>query len=208
MVELAQFETLILGTHNQKKCVELRVLLEPLGYKLMSLAEVSGAIEVEETGTTFIENARLKAIEQARNLGQWTIGEDSGLCVPGLAGEPGVYSARYSGPNANDQSNNEKLLQQMAQRCPDQRSAYYVSTIALADPNGTIHIEAQGQCWGRILTEHRGTGGFGYDPLFEIPEYHQTFAQLGSTVKSVLSHRARALQQFIRLLKKGVRDKA
>lgn len=195
-------QTLILGTHNQKKCGELRVLLEPLGLKLLSLAEVPGSIEVEETGSTFIENARLKASQQAVHLKQWTIGEDSGLCVPGLSGEPGVYSARYSDPGATDQRNNEKLLSELLARSPGNRSAYYVCTIALADPSGQIHIEAEGQCWGRILKEYRGSGGFGYDPLFEIPEYHQTFAELGGTVKSVLSHRARALQKFIQQLRR------
>lgn len=195
-------QTLILGTHNQKKCGELRVLLEPLGLKLLSLDEVPGSIEVEETGSTFIENARLKASQQAVHLKQWTIGEDSGLCVPGLSGEPGVYSARYSDPGATDERNNEKLLSELHARSPGYRWAYYVCTIALADPSGQVHIEAEGQCWGRILKEHRGSGGFGYDPLFEIPEYHQTFAELGGTVKSILSHRARALQKFIQQLRR------
>jgi XTP/dITP diphosphohydrolase len=124
-----------------------------------------------------------------------------GLCVPGLNGEPGIYSARYSDPGATDERNNQKLLEQVQSRCPDNRQAYYVSAIALADPQGNIHIEAAGKCWGRIIDQRRGTAGFGYDPLFEIPEYHQTFAELGNTVKSVLSHRARALELFTRKLK-------
>lgn len=194
-------DTLVLGTHNKKKCGELRLLLEPLGIKLLSLAEIENSIEVNETGATFIENARLKAIEQARHLNRWTIGEDSGLCVPGLSGEPGIYSARYSGPGATDQSNNEKLLSEIQTRCPNNRQAYYICTIALSDPAGTIHIEAEGQCWGRIIDKHRGEAGFGYDPLFEIPEYHQTFAELGNSVKSVLSHRARALEHFVAQLR-------
>ncbi|MBX3424005.1 MAG: RdgB/HAM1 family non-canonical purine NTP pyrophosphatase [Pirellulaceae bacterium] len=193
--------TLILGTHNTKKCFELRLLLEPLGFQLLSLADVANAIEVAETGQTFIENARLKASQQAVHLGQWTIGEDSGLCLPALGGEPGVYSARYSDPGATDQRNNAKLLAELNRRAPDQRQAFYVSTIALSDPTGRIHIESEGRCWGRILLDERGQGGFGYDPLFEIPEYHQTFAELGNTVKSVLSHRGRALEQFTRQLK-------
>jgi XTP/dITP diphosphohydrolase len=192
---------LVLGTHNQKKCVELRHLLEPLGLELHSLAEISDAIVVEETGNTFEENAKLKASEQARQLSAWTIGEDSGLCVPYLGGAPGVLSARYSDPDATDARNNEKLLHELRAATGDQRRAYYTCNIALADPQGKIHIHAEGKCWGRIIHEYRGGGGFGYDPLFELPEYHQTFAELGSTVKSVLSHRARALEKFIRGLK-------
>lgn len=190
----------VVGTHNKKKLLELREVLEPLGWKLESVADIAGAIEVEETGTTFIENARLKASVQARHLGRWTIGEDSGLCVPALGGAPGVYSARYSGENATDESNNRLLLEKMAELEGDQRRAYYVSTIALSDPSGQILCEAQGECWGRILSEYRGSGGFGYDPLFEIPEYHRTFAELGLAVKSALSHRGRALRKFVTLV--------
>lgn len=193
---------IILGTHNAKKCRELRQLLEPLGIGLRSLAEVDNPLTVDETGETFMANARLKAVEQARHLGQWTIGEDSGLCVPALDGAPGIYSARYSDPGATDERNNAKLLSELARFEGHQRAAYYVCTIALADPTGQVHVEAEGQCWGRILTEQRGQGGFGYDPMFEITEYHQTFAELGTSVKSVLSHRARALEKFIRLLKR------
>lgn len=191
---------IVVGTHNRKKLAELRELLEPLGIELSSLAEIAGAIVVEESGSTFIENARLKATEQARHLGRWTIGEDSGLCVPALGNAPGVYSARYSGPEATDQSNNEKLLAELASFTGDQRRAYYVCTIALSDPEGNVRIEAEGRCWGRILTSPRGEGGFGYDPLFEIPEYHRTFAELGGPVKRALSHRARALQHFVQRL--------
>lgn len=194
----APLPRIILGTHNKKKCGELRILLEPLGIELRSLDELSEAIDVAETGVTFIENARLKATQQALHLGEWTIGEDSGLCVPALDGAPGVYSARYSDPGATDARNNEKLLHELSKFRGDQRRAYYISTIALAKPTGEVVLEAEGRCWGRIIDSYRGEGGFGYDPLFEIPEYHKTFAELGSTVKSVLSHRARALQRFLR----------
>ncbi|QDV26654.1 RdgB/HAM1 family non-canonical purine NTP pyrophosphatase [Aureliella helgolandensis] len=189
-------KTLILGTSNAKKCVELRRLLQPLGLQLQSLAEVDDPLEVEETGATFIENARLKASEQAQHLGQWTIGEDSGLCVPYLDGAPGIFSARYSDPGATDIRNNEKLLAELSGAAGPQRRAYYICTIALASPDGRIHLEAEGKCRGRIIEAYRGSGGFGYDPLFEIPEYHQTFAELGGSVKAVLSHRARALEHF------------
>ena len=187
---------LILGTHNKKKCDELRHLLAPLGLELRSLAEIASPITVDESGETFIENAKLKASQQAQHLGEWTVGEDSGLCVPFLKGAPGVISARYSGPGATDQKNNEKLLAELAGASAPQRRGFYVSTIALSDPGGQIMLEAEGHCWGRIIEAPRGEGGFGYDPLFEIPEYHKTFAELGPTVKSVLSHRARALEHF------------
>ncbi len=192
-----QIQLLILGTHNKKKHLELVGLLSPMGVMLRSLADYPNALEVEETGQTFIENARLKAIQQALHLKEWTIGEDSGLCVPELHGQPGVYSARYSGPQATDQSNNAKLLDALKNVPMERRAAYYVSTIALADPQGKIHLEAEGRCWGRILEVGRGSSGFGYDPLFEIPEYHLTFAELGISVKAVLSHRARALEKFL-----------
>jgi len=191
---------LILGTHNNKKCAELRSLLEPLGVQLQSLADVGSPLEVDETGSSFIENARLKATQQALNLDAWTVGEDSGLCVPYLNGAPGILSARYSDPGATDQRNNEKLLAQLADASGERRRAYYVCTIALSDPTGKVIVEEEGRCWGRITQQYRGKEGFGYDPLFEIPEYHQTFAELGSAVKSVLSHRARALRLFLRKL--------
>lgn len=195
------FQRLVLGTHNVKKCYELKLLLQPLGLELSTLNDFENCLEVEETGQSFIENARLKAIQQALHLSCWTIGEDSGLCVPGLDGEPGIYSARYSGPEATDSLNNEKLLAEIRQRCPENRQAYYVSTIVLSDPLGEIHIEAEGRCWGRIIESPRGAGGFGYDPLFEIHEYHRTFAEMGDSVKSVLSHRARALERFVAKLR-------
>jgi len=200
-LEGAPLRRIVLGTNNAKKCIELRRLLEPLGLELLTLAEVDHPLEVEETGQTFLENARLKATVQAVHLSQWTIGEDSGLCVPYLQGAPGIYSARYSGPQATDELNNAKLLSDMRAAVAEQRRAYYVSTIALSNPQGQVLVEAEGRCWGRLLQDYRGNGGFGYDPLFELPEYHQTFAELGPAVKAVLSHRARALEKFIRRLR-------
>ncbi len=188
----------MLGTYNEKKRREMEQLLAPLGIRLATLGDVTDPIRVEESGTTFLENAILKAREQAQHLGQWTVGEDSGLCVPYLGGAPGVYSARYAGPDATDEANNAKLLEVLAGAEGDQRRAFYVSTIALCDPCGNIVATAEGRCWGRILRAFRGQGGFGYDPLFEIPEYHRTFAELGPVVKGVLSHRGRAMERFRR----------
>lgn len=193
-------DVILLATTNRKKVVEMRPAMEPLGIRLADLSEIKNPIEVEETGTTFIENARIKAVAQAKNAGIWAIGEDSGLCVPSLNGQPGVYSARFAGVNANDTQNNALLLEKMKSIESSKRDAYYVSTMVLADPSGKVLVEASGECWGRILGEARGEGGFGYDPLFEVVEYHQTFAELGLTVKRALSHRGRALRSFVRQL--------
>ena len=198
--EIAQCKKLYLGTNNRKKIVELIQLLEPRGFEIKVPGDFSDVFDVDETGATFLENARLKAISQARHRGMWAIGEDSGLCVPALGGRPGIYSARFSGPEANDHNNNALLLNEMHAVPSEKRRAYYVSTIVLSDPDGEIHIETQGECWGRILIEPRGAGGFGYDPLFEIEEYHQTFAEMGLGVKRAISHRARALRAFLNRL--------
>lgn len=197
MESLMKDRVLLLGTSNRKKVIELEAHLIPRGFALKTPAHFSDVIEVEETGSTFIENARLKAIAQARARGMWAIGEDSGLCVPALGGQPGVISARFSGPGATDQSNNEKLLACMSQIEDAKRSGYYVSTVVLSDPEGRIVLESSGECWGRILREPRGSAGFGYDPLFEVLEYHRTFAELGLHVKRAISHRSRALRKFL-----------
>jgi XTP/dITP diphosphohydrolase len=184
---------LVVGTRNPKKKVELLEILGDLGIDLRDLTGYPQAPEVEEDGATFEANARKKATTVATALGQWTLGEDSGLVVPALGGAPGVYSARYAGEQGNDEANNEKLLAELAKLPDDQRAAYYVCTAALADPSGQVHAVVEGRCHGVILRERRGSGGFGYDPLFLIPEYHRTFGELSSTVKHALSHRGRAM---------------
>jgi XTP/dITP diphosphohydrolase len=176
-------------------------LLAPLGTKVATLANFPAAVEVEETGTTFAENAALKATVQARQLNQWVLGEDSGLSVEALGGAPGVVSARWSGPNATDAANNSKLLTELGERPLEQRSAYYTCHVCLSDPAGEIIIRAEDYCHGRIRFEPAGDAGFGYDPLFEIVEYHRTFGELGPAIKSCLSHRARAMRMFVRELK-------
>ncbi len=198
--DLSRSKKLFLGTNNRKKIVELVNLLEPRGFEIKVPADFADIHDVVENGSTFLENARLKAASQARHRGLWSIGEDSGLCVPALGGRPGIYSARFAGPGANDQTNYELLLMEMRSLPTGQRRAYYVSTIALSDPAGNMHIETQGECWGRILTEPKGVGGFGYDPIFEIEEYHQTFAEMGLGVKRAISHRARAFRAFLKRL--------
>jgi len=195
---------LVLGTRNAKKQRELEMLLSPHNILLKSLADLPDSIEVEETGTTFEENATPKAVEQAKHLGQWVLGEDSGLSVAALDGAPGVYSARFSGPDATDEKNNALLLEKLQGVPPEKRTAWYTCHMTLSDPTGKVHIQCERRCYGRIWPEQNGDGGFGYDPMFEIPEYHQTFGQLGDAVKSVLSHRARANRDFVPQLLKIV----
>lgn len=188
---------LVLGTRNRKKAGELQLLLGPHGFELRTLADFPAAIEVEETGDTFAANARLKAVEQARHLGQWVLGEDSGLSVEALGGAPGVYSARFSGPGATDASNNALLLEKLRDVPLDRRWAQYTCHMCLAAPDAAVHVTCEDYCRGRIRFEAAGGGGFGYDPLFEIVEYHRTFGELAPAVKSLLSHRARAARQFV-----------
>lgn len=193
-------QTLVLASRNAKKAREVSEILAPAGFQVVPVTEFPGVPEVEEDGTTFAENAAKKAREVARALNCWVIGEDSGLQVDALNGAPGIYSARFSGPGATDEKNNQRLMQELQNVPPDRRGAGYVCSVALSDPSGVIRIACEGTCRGKILQEAVGGGGFGYDPYFLIPEYHQTFGQLSSVVKHRLSHRARAFEQFLRLL--------
>lgn len=189
--------TLVLGTRNCKKRSELISLLAPLGLQLATLADFPESIEIDETGDSFAANAALKAALQARHLQQWVLGEDSGLSVAALKGAPGIYSARYSGEGATDERNNERLLRELVGVPLDRRTAHYVCSATLADPTGAIRAASEGICRGRILESPAGSGGFGYDPLFEIVECRQTFGELAPAVKSVLSHRSRAMRALV-----------
>lgn len=188
---------LVLGTANRKKGIELVDLLRPLGLRIETLADYPQALSVVEDGDSFAANAALKAQQQARHLGRWVLGEDSGLAVDALGGAPGIYSARYSGPHATDESNNARLLAELTHVPLEKRSAHYVCHVALSDPSGAIRARSEAICRGRIRTVPAGSGGFGYDPLFEILEYHHTFAELGLVVKALLSHRSRAVRLLI-----------
>jgi XTP/dITP diphosphohydrolase len=189
-------QLVVVGTRNPKKCEEIFEILGDLGLEFTDLTRWPDAPEVIENGTTFEANARKKAIELAQALGHWVLGEDSGLVVPALNGRPGVYSARYAGKQGDDAANNARLLAELAPLPDDRRAAYYVCTAALADPKGDVRACVEGCCHGLIVREPRGTNGFGYDPLFLIPEYHRTFGELSARVKHAISHRARALVQL------------
>jgi XTP/dITP diphosphohydrolase len=192
---------LVLGTRNRKKCQEIVEILGDLGLELQDLTAWPAAPEVVEDGETFEANARKKAAQLATALHQWVLGEDSGLVVPALGLQPGVYSARYAGKQGDDEANNDKLLAQLASLPTEKRAAYYVCTAAIADAQGNVHAVVEGRCNGVIIGERRGHGGFGYDPLFLIREYHKTFGELSSRVKHALSHRARALAQLRPILR-------
>ena len=186
---------LVLGTNNKKKRAELVQLIGDRNIELSSLQDFGAVQEVDETGTTFAANAKLKAVGYAGQTKRWVLAEDSGLSVRTLDGEPGVYSARFSGPDATDETNNVLLLERMDGK--SDRLAWYTCNIAISDPDGNVVAQAESRCYGQILKHARGDSGFGYDPLFEIPEYDLTFAQLGSHVKSVLSHRGRAYRKIL-----------
>jgi XTP/dITP diphosphohydrolase len=193
---------LVVGTRNVKKRQELVEILADFGLDVRDLSGWPDAPEVIEDADTFEGNARKKATELARALGHWVLGEDSGLVVPGLNGRPGVYSARYAGKQGDDEANNARLLAELAPLPEDRRAAYYVCTAALADPTGDVKAVVEGRCHGVIAHELRGTGGFGYDPLFVIPEYHRTFGELSARVKHALSHRGRALARLRPILRR------
>ncbi len=190
-------QTLVLGTHNRKKGLELAALVARAGLEAVTLAELADPVEVEETGSTFTENARLKASLQAKHLGRWVLADDSGLAVDALQGAPGVHSSRYAGPDADDEANRRKLRAALEGIPLEKRGAGFVCHLALADAAGEIRAEARGTCRGRIIFEERGQRGFGYDPLFEVVEYHRTFAELGELAKNRLSHRARAAWRIV-----------
>ncbi len=193
---------LVLGTRNRKKSEELRGLLGDLPITLRDLRDYPDAPEVVEDGGTFEANGRKKASVLAKALGQWVLSDDSGLVVPALHGEPGVDSAVYAGKHGDDEANNDKLLERMRNVPDELRGAYYVCVLVLADPRGEVVGVSEGRCHGRIVRVRRGQGGFGYDPLFLIPEYHRTFGELSSSVKQALSHRARAAERMRPILRR------
>jgi len=181
---------LIIATNNAGKVKEIRAIFEGVYDEVLSLKEAGLSLEVEEDGVTFEQNAVKKAVEAAKASGCDALADDSGLCVDALGGAPGVFSARYAGPHATDALNNEKLLAALENR--GDRGAKFVAVVALA--KGDSVITAAGEVRGEIARQPSGCGGFGYDPLFFLPEMGQTFAELPADIKNRISHRARALQ--------------
>ena len=187
---------LLIASNNQNKLRELKALLCGR-FEVFSLAEKGIISEPEETGTTFAENAAIKATAAMRASGLPAIADDSGIAVDALGDAPGVYSARYCGVHADDAGNNALLLKNM--QGEQNRKAKFVCAIALVYPDGRT-VSAQGECEGILLEEPRGSNGFGYDPLFYLPQYGKTMAEIPAALKNRISHRAAALQNFMKLL--------
>ncbi len=223
---------LVIGTRNRKKGDELAELLAPWQIIVATLDDFPEALDVVEDGDTFAANAVLKATKQAVHLGRWVLADDSGLVVDVLGGEPGVYSARFAEmaggtpgvrdgrgasvlttsfaepqdvpPQVIDEANNRQLLQRLNDTPLEKRTAHYVCHVALADPSGAVRAESHAECHGRIRFKPAGTNGFGYDPLFEVIEYHRTFGELGPHVKRAISHRARAMRAILPAIARSI----
>ena len=197
----------VLGTGNRKKGLELSQFLALRGFELRTLEDFTDTVDVIENGDSFAANARLKATQQAHHLRHWVLGEDSGLSVDALDGAPGIFSSRFAGPNASDNENNRRLISELKGIPWERRTAHYVCHMTVSDPQGHVRAECEARCHGCIRYEPVGSAGFGYDPLFEVVEYHRTFGELGADVKSAISHRARAYRllepQLSQLLRNG-----
>jgi XTP/dITP diphosphohydrolase len=194
---------LLIATKNKKKLKEIKEILRGLNLKITSLADYSGKIRIVENGKSFKDNAVKKAVKVAKTTEKFTLGEDSGLCVDILSGKPGIYSSRFSGRNKSDIQNNLKLLKLLKDSPIKNRKAHYICAVALADKNGLIKV-VEGRCNGVIGFEPKGNRGFGYDPLFVIPKYQKTFAELGERIKHKMSHRFFALQKAKKIIQKYI----
>lgn len=194
---------LVLATRNRAKVREFREMLRRsgLGLPVLCLADLPRLPPVPEDGHTFSENAAKKALFTAQATGKLALGDDSGLEVDALAGRPGIHSARFAGERATDKENNDKLLALLRDVPERRRQARFVCFIALANPERIIDI-AEGSCAGMVAMKPRGSGGFGYDPLFHPLEYQKTFAELSPGIKNRISHRARALEKALMMLEK------
>lgn len=184
---------IVAATGNKHKIEEIESITKKFGMNVITKAEAGvGDLEVEETGTTFEENSLIKAEAIMKATGMPAIADDSGLEADALNGAPGVYSARFSGEGATDESNNAKLLKLMENIPDDERSARFVSVVTLCFPDGTV-VAARGECPGTLRRSPRGNGGFGYDPLFVPVGYDKTYAEISAEEKNIISHRAKAL---------------
>jgi XTP/dITP diphosphohydrolase len=186
---------LIVATSNNGKLKEMKAYLDGLKWQLELKPP---ELEIEETGKTFMENAILKAVSVAKSLKEWAIADDSGLMVEALNGEPGIYSARYGNLNT-DEERNLKILKELGNN-PNRR-AKFVCSLAISNAEGKIIFESEGVCEGEILKKPQGNDGFGYDPIFYVPEIKQTFAEIPSEIKNQLSHRGKAFEKLLPQLK-------
>lgn len=195
----------VLATQNPKKKAELSAILQDLGIEIVTEEELGLQVEVEETGTTFAENAAIKADAVMRAANLPAIADDSGLCVNALGGAPGVYSARYGGEGLSDAARYRLLLNALAGQTD--RAAHFETAVCCAFPNGD-HVTAHGECHGSIAFVPMGAYGFGYDPVFFVTEKRKTFAQLTATEKATISHRGNALRAFRAALEEYLKEHA
>lgn len=196
----------VLASNNQHKLEEMKIILSDLGYSVLSMSEAGLTdFEIIEDGSTFEENSMIKAKAVMAQLGEITIADDSGLMVDYLDGDPGIYSARYAGEDVSYADNNKKLLSVLEDVPFLERKARFVSVITMLFPSGE-EIVTRGEIEGNISLQESGENGFGYDPLFYIPELKKTFAELTSDQKNEMSHRARALKQLKERLKTRVEN--
>ncbi len=184
---------IVIASRNRGKIAEIQQIFADLPFRLHTIDDFPDAPEVEEMGSTFAENARLKAASAARHAKLWALADDSGLEVDALGGRPGIRSARYAG---GDGANNAKVLREMEEVPDAKRTARFRAAMALAAPDGNILVESEGAVEGLVARELRGSSGFGYDPLFLLPEFGQTMAELGLEIKNRISHRAVALRRL------------
>ena len=185
--------TLVIATRNPKKLEEIAAILGPLGVRTKALDDFADVPPVPETGETFEDNARAKALGYARATGEWALADDSGLEVDALDGRPGVRSSRWGGQDGNDRLNNETLMQALAEHPRQAWTARFRCVMALATPDRVLAV-TEGVCEGRITDPPAGSNGFGYDPHFYLPELGRTMAELPAEMKNRLSHRAHALE--------------
>jgi XTP/dITP diphosphohydrolase len=193
---------IIIATKNRGKVREIRRALRGLGLHILALSDFLGVPEIEEDGKSFTENALKKARFYSRHFGKLTLADDSGLEVDILKGLPGIYSARYAGEGASHQENNRKLLKEMEGIPISKRGARFRCVIALVSPDGR-ELVTEGSCKGRIGFREVGRKGFGYDPLFILPQYGKTMAQLSMEAKNRISHRGKALRKLRKILRKS-----
>ncbi|MGI2326414.1 XTP/dITP diphosphatase [Planococcus sp. YIM B11945] len=194
----------IIATQNKGKAKDFEALLSPLGYEVLTLLDVAKDLDVEETGTTFEENAILKAEAVAHALQTTVIADDSGLEIDALNGGPGVYSARYAGLEKSDEANIDKVLANLEGVLDEERTARFRCVLAVAAP-GQETITFAGFCEGHILKERRGENGFGYDPIFYVPTLNKTMAELSAQEKAAISHRGNALRELERAMPEWLR---
>lgn len=189
-------DILVIATGNLHKLEEIKKILADFPYDIKSMKDVGlEGLEIIEDGSSFEENALIKAKAIMKKTGFMAMGDDSGLEVEALDNQPGIYSARFAGEPGNDKKNNQKLLKLMEEIPLEARRGRFVCAMAVAFPNGDEMV-LRGECQGILGYEERGNNGFGYDPLFIVPQYNQTFAELDSDIKNKISHRARALEKL------------